>query len=300
MNKPLMQSELPLPVRRGKVRDVYDLGDRLLIVASDRISAYDVVMSDGIPDKGRILTALSLFWFEKFAGQIEHHLLTADVQQYPAELRPYAGQIAGRSMLVRKAEVLPIECVARGYLAGSGWKEYQQTQTVCGVKLPAGLRQCDRLPQPIFTPATKEQVGHDINISFEEVVQRIGRQVAETLRQRTLALYSQAAEYAAARGVIIADTKFEFGRLPDGRIILIDEVLTPDSSRFWPADQYQPGRDQPSFDKQFLRNYLDAQKWNRRPPPPPLPPEVVSGTRGRYIEAYERLTGRKWSSAAAR
>lgn len=291
MNTPLMQSDLPLPVHRGKVRDVYDLGDRLLIVATDRISAYDVVMPNGIPDKGRILTALSLFWFGKFTGSFENHLISADVNAYPPELQRHRDQLEGRSMLVNKARVVPIECVARGYLAGSGWKEYGQSQTVCGIKLPPGLRQCDKLPQPIFTPATKEQTGHDINISFDQMVQRVGRELSQTLRQRTLSLYQQAADYAASRGVIIADTKLEFGQLPDGRLILIDEVLTPDSSRFWPADQYQPGRDQPSFDKQFVRNYLETRPWNKQPPAPPLPAEVVEGTRRRYIEAYERLTG---------
>jgi len=291
MNTPLMHSDLPLPVHRGKVRDVYDLGDRLLIVATDRISAYDVVMPNGIPDKGRILTALSLFWFGKFADSFEHHLISADVSAYPPELQRHRRQLEGRSMLVKKARVVPIECVARGYLAGSGWKEYQASRSVCGIPLPPGLRQCDKLPEPIFTPATKEQTGHDLNISFDQMVQRVGRELSQTLRHRTLWLYQQAADYAASRGVIIADTKFEFGQLPDGRLILIDEVLTPDSSRFWPADQYQPGRDQPSFDKQFVRNYLETQPWNKQPPAPPLPAEVVEGTRRRYIEAYERLTG---------
>jgi phosphoribosylaminoimidazole-succinocarboxamide synthase len=208
-------------------------------------------------------------------------------------VREFAPQIAGRSMLVKKAQVVPIECVARGYLAGSGWKEYQQTQSVCGVRLPPGLRQCDKLPQPIFTPATKEESGHDINVSFEEAARRVGAETAAMLRDRTLSLYTQAADYAAQRGVIIADTKFEFGRLPDGRLILIDEILTPDSSRFWPADQYQPGRDQPSFDKQFVRNWLERQPWNKTPPAPSLPPDVVEGTRRRYLEAYERLTGKR-------
>jgi phosphoribosylaminoimidazole-succinocarboxamide synthase len=290
-----MQSTLPLPVRRGKVRDVYDLGDALLIVATDRISAYDCIMPNGIPDKGRLLTAISLFWFEKFGRQFENHLIATEVAEYPAKVQPYADQLRGRSMLVRKASVVPIECVARGYLAGSGWKEYQKSQTVCKIKLPPGLKQCDKLPQPIFTPATKEESGHDINIGFEEMVQRVGAPLSSTLRDRTLGLYSAAADYAASRGVIIADTKFEFGQLPDGRVIIIDEVLTPDSSRFWPADQYQSGHDQPSFDKQFVRNYLEAQPWDKTPPAPALPEEVVQGTRKRYVEAYEKLTGRKWS-----
>jgi phosphoribosylaminoimidazole-succinocarboxamide synthase len=290
----LFRSDLPFPVRRGKVRDVYDIGDALLIVAADRISAFDCVMPNPIPGKGKILTALSLFWFEMFAGQFEHHLIATDVARYPYAVRPYADQLRGRSMLVKKASVVPIECVARGYLAGSGWKEYQQTQTVCGIKLPPGLRQCDKLPAPMFTPATKEESGHDINVSHDEVARRVGEPLARELRDRTLSLYAQAADYAASRGVIIADTKFEFGTLPDGRLILIDEVLTPDSSRFWPADQYEPGRDQPSYDKQFVRNWLERQPWDKTAPAPALPPDVVAGTRARYAEAYERLTGRKW------
>jgi phosphoribosylaminoimidazole-succinocarboxamide synthase len=309
----LLTTTLPFPLRRGKVRDVYDLGDALLFIATDRISAYDVIMPNGIPGKGRILTALTLFWFEKFRSQFENHLITADVAEYPPAVREFRDQLEGRSMLVRKAQVIPIECVARGYLAGSGWKEYQQTQTVCGIRLPPGLRQCDKLPAPIFTPATKEESGHDINISFDEAVQRVGLGTADTLRERTLRLYTLAADYAASRGVIIADTKFEFGivsgpssvvsgqnqpttvhgqRTTDNpQIILIDEVLTPDSSRFWPVDQYQPGRDQPSFDKQFVRNYLETLSWDKTPPGPVLPPDVVEGTRRRYLEAYERLTG---------
>ena len=293
MSQALLQSDLPFPARRGKVRDVYDLGERLLIVATDRISAFDYVMPNGIPDKGRILTALSLFWFDKLAGRFENHLLESDVSHYPTELRRFEPQLRGRSMLVRKARVIPIECVARGYLAGSGWKEYRQTGTVCGVRLPPGLRQCDRLPEPIFTPATKEESGHDVNIDFAEAARRVGANVAESLRSRTLEIYRGAAAYAESRGVIIADTKFEFGQLHDGRLILVDEVLTPDSSRFWPADEYQPGRDQPSFDKQFVRNYLEGLDWDKTPPAPPLPPDVVEGTRQRYLEAYEKLTGRK-------
>src|SRR6266550_4128661 len=289
----LLQSDLPFPVRRGKVRDVYDLGNELLIVATDRISAFDCIMPNGIPDKGKILTALSLFWFDKFADRFENHLIATNVADYPKNVQAFRDQLAGRSMLVKKAKVIPIECVARGYLAGSGWKDYQKTQTVCGIRLPAGLRQCDKLPQAIFTPATKEETGHDINISYEEMVNRVGRDISATLSDRTLSLSGQAADYAATRGVIIADTKFEFGQLPDGRLILIDEVLTPDSSRFWPADEYSPGRDQPSFDKQFVRNYLEAQPWDKTPPAPALPAEVVEGTRQRYLEAYEKLTGRR-------
>jgi phosphoribosylaminoimidazole-succinocarboxamide synthase len=292
MSTALLQSHLPFPLRRGKVRDVYDLGDSLLIVATDRISAFDVIMPNGIRDKGRILTALSLFWFQKFAGQFENHLIATDVSKYPAKVQPFAEQLQGRSMLVKKANVVPIECVARGYLAGSGWKEYRQSQTVCGIALPPGLKQCAKLPTPIFTPATKEESGHDLNINYEQTVARIGEETARELRDRTLSLYAQAADYAAARGVIIADTKFEFGRLEDGRLILIDEVLTPDSSRFWPADDYEPGHDQPSFDKQFVRNWLEAQPWDKTPPAPALPMEIIEGTRQRYLDAYTKLVGR--------
>ena len=290
----MLKSELPFPVRRGKVRDVYDLGEMLLIVATDRISAFDVVMPNGIPDKGKILTALSLFWFGKFKESFENHLIATEVHDYPADVRPFAAQLQGRSMLVRKATVIPIECVARGYLAGSGWKEYQQSKTVCGIELPDGLKQCDKLPRPIFTPATKEDHGHDINIDFEDAAARIGADLAAELRERTLSLYSRAAEYAAGRGILIADTKFEFGRLPNGKLILIDEVLTPDSSRFWPAERYTPGKDQPSFDKQFVRNWLEQQPWDKTPPAPQLPLEVVQGTRRRYLEAFEKLTGLRW------
>ncbi|HSZ55705.1 MAG TPA: phosphoribosylaminoimidazolesuccinocarboxamide synthase [Tepidisphaeraceae bacterium] len=295
MSAALLKTDLPLSVRRGKVRDVYDLGEALLIVATDRISAFDCIMPNGIPDKGKILTALSLFWFGRLSAlDIPNHLIETDVERFPQALQPYRGQLAGRSMLVKKASVLPIECVARGYLAGSGWKEYQKTGSVCGIKLPPGLRQCDKLPEPIFTPATKEESGHDINIGFEQTAERVGRSVAERLREMTLRIYAWAADYAASRGVIIADTKFEFGTLPNGQIILIDEVLTPDSSRFWPASQYEPGHDQPSFDKQFVRNWLEAQPWDKTPPAPALPEEVVQGTRQRYIEAYELLTGKRW------
>jgi len=306
MSEAMLQSDLPFPVRRGKVRDVYDLGETLLIVATDRISAFDCIMPNGIPDKGKILTALSLFWFEKFP-QIPNHLIATEVADYPSSLKPFAQQIAGRSMLVKKAKVVPIECVARGYLAGSGWKEYQQSQRVCGVMLPAGLKQSDKLPEPIFTPATKEESGHDINISFAETVKRIGAPLAQELSERTLWLYQNAADYAATRGVIIADTKFEFGLAPaspaaSGRstvgaaaveIVLIDEVLTPDSSRFWPKDQYRPGHGVPSFDKQFVRDYLEEIHWNKQPPVPALPEAVVERTREKYIEAFRRLSDRE-------
>jgi len=284
-----------LPVRRGKVRDVYDLGDRLLIVATDRISAYDVIMPTPIPDKGRLLTGLSLWWFEFLADITPNHLITADVAKMPPPAKAHAGVLAGRSMLCRKARVFPVECVVRGYLAGSGWKEYQASGTVCGVKLPRGLMQCSPLPEPIFTPATKAETGHDENISFEKSCEIIGNEAATTLRDRSIAIYKKAAEYARTRGIIIADTKFEWGAV-DGRIILVDEVLTPDSSRFWPADGYEPGHDQPSFDKQFLRNYLDTLKdWHRTPPGPVLPADIVANTRAKYVEAYERLTGKKFA-----
>ena len=284
-----------LPVRRGKVRDVYDLGDRLLIVATDRISAYDVIMPTPIPDKGRLLTGLSLWWFDFLADITPNHLITADVAKMPAAVKAHADILRGRSMLCRKAKVFPVECVVRGYLAGSGWKEYQARGTVCGVKLPAGLKQCSPLPEPIFTPSTKAEAGHDENISFEQSCDAIGREAATTLRDRSIAVYKKAAEYARTRGIIIADTKFEWGSA-DGRIILVDEVLTPDSSRFWPADGYEPGHDQPSFDKQFLRNWLDTLKdWNRTPPGPVLPADIVAGTRAKYVEAYEQMTGKKFT-----
>ncbi len=291
----LHRTDLPgIPVRRGKVRDVYDLGDRLLIVATDRLSAFDCVLPDPIPGKGRVLTALSRFWFEQFATRHPHHLLEVIDRRVPPGLEAAAPQLSGRAMLCRKARVVPIECVARGYLAGSGWKEYQATRTVCGVRLPDGLRQCSRLPTPIFTPATKAETGHDENVSFEEAARLVGEETMQELRDRTLALYSDGAEYARSRGIILADTKFEFGWTDDG-LILIDEVLTPDSSRFWPADCYAEGRDQESFDKQFVRNYLqtlcDAGRWDKTDPAPSLPPDVIHATSRRYLEAYERLTG---------
>jgi phosphoribosylaminoimidazole-succinocarboxamide synthase len=291
MEPGLLETNLPFPLRRGKVRDVYDLGDQLLIVATDRISAFDCVMPNGIPDKGKILTAMAAFWFARF-DKFENHLIAIHTAKFPQNLAQFAKQIVGRSMLVKKTEVIPIECVARGYLTGSGWKEYLESQTVCGIQLPKNLRQCDPLPETIFTPATKAESGHDINIPFDEVVNQLGKETAEMLRQRTLLIYSSAAEYAREKGIIIADTKLEFGKLPDGRIILIDEILTPDSSRFWPADAYEAGHDQPSFDKQYVRNWLEAQTWNKKPPAPKLPVEVVNGTRERYLEAYSRLTGK--------
>jgi len=293
----MLQSNLPFPVRRGKVRDVYDLGEQLLIVASDRISAFDCVMPNGIPDKGKILTSLALYWFRKYECEFEHHVISANVREYPPALREFREQIEGRSMLVKKVSVVPIECVARGYLAGSGWKDYIATGQVCGIELPPGLRQCEKLPAAIFTPATKEQTGHDQNIDYDRMIRIIGAGRGDVLRERTLRLYSEAADYAASRGVIIADTKFEFGQLPDGKLILIDEIITPDSSRFWPADKYEPGRDQESFDKQFVRNWLERQPWNKTAPAPRLPDDVVAGTRARYMAAYERLTGESWPNS---
>ncbi len=283
--------DLPL-ISRGKVRDIYDLGDSLLMVASDRISAFDVVMAEPVPDKGRVLTALSLFWFDFLGDVVEHHLLTADVDQFPAECRPYRDQLAGRSMIVKKAEPLPVECIVRGYLSGSGWKDYLATGEVCGYKLPVGLQESARLDEPLFTPSTKAELGqHDLNISPEEAARLVGSDVAREAKRIALELYSRARDYAADRGIIIADTKFELGLL-DGRLILIDEVLTPDSSRFWPADKYQVGQGQPSFDKQYLRDYLETLDWGKAPPPPPLPGEVIQNTRAKYLEALERLTDR--------
>jgi phosphoribosylaminoimidazole-succinocarboxamide synthase len=271
---------------------VYDLGDMMLIVATDRISAFDVVMPNPIPGKGKVLTAISLFWFEKFGGHVRNHLIASQVKSYPEKLRPYADQLEGRSMLVWKANVVQIECICRGYLAGSGWKEYREQQTVCGIKLPPGLKESSELPSPIFTPATKAETGHDENISFEQAAQIVGADIAEQARSASLKIYRFAREYALKRGIIIADTKFEFGLL-DGKLILIDEVLTPDSSRFWPADQYQPGKAQPSYDKQFVRDYLETLDWDKTPPAPALPAEVVARTEAKYLEAYERLTGSK-------
>jgi phosphoribosylaminoimidazole-succinocarboxamide synthase len=278
---------------RGKVRDTYDLGERLLMVATDRISAFDVVLPNGIPDKGRILTQLSAFWFERTGGIVPNHFIRL-IDSTEAEDVPFAipPELVGRSMLIRKAKRLDVECVARGYLAGSGWVEYRDTGKVCGIPLPGGLRESDELPEPIFTPATKAQSGHDINISFEEVVDLVGERTASVVRARTLAVYGSARDYARQRGIIIADTKLEWGWLDD-ELIVIDEMLTPDASRFWPADGYQPGGPQPSFDKQFVRDWLIATGWNREPPPPVLPDDVVEGTADKYREAFRRLTGRE-------
>jgi len=279
---------------RGKVRDIYDLGDKLLIVATDRISAFDVVMANGIPYKGIVLTQISRFWFDFLGGEVEHHLISDQVDSFPKPFSKYGEQLAGRSMLVKKVEVLPIECVVRGYLTGSGWKEYEQSRTVCGQKLPAGLKQCEALPELIFTPATKAEQGmHDENISFEKSAEIIGRERAEYVREKSLGIFEKASEYARSKGIILADTKFEWG-VSEGRIILIDEVLTPDSSRFWPADKYKAGRDQESFDKQFVRNYLESINFNKSGSGVELPQDIVTKTSAKYIEGYERLTGKKF------
>jgi len=277
----------------GKVRDVYQVGsDHLLFVATDRISAFDYVLATGIPHKGRVLTQISRFWFEFLKELVPNHVVTADVASYPAEVQKYADQLRGRSMLVRRAEMFPVECVVRGYLSGSGWKEYKTTGSVCGIQLPAGLRESDQLPEPIFTPATKATTGHDENISFEQMTKLVDPQDARQLRELSLEIYTRAAAYARQKGIIIADTKFEFGRTPAG-ITIADEVLTPDSSRFWPADKYSPGMSQQSYDKQYVRDYLEEIRWNKQPPAPALPAEVAHRTSDKYVEAYRRLTGRE-------
>lgn len=294
LNRILLQTEFPdlTLYARGKVRDLYSVDGQLLFVATDRISAFDYVLATGIPEKGRVLTQLSLFWFEFLKDIVRNHLVSAKVDEYPQPLKKYSDQLRGRSMLVHKAQMIDIECVARGYLSGSGWKEYQQTGAVCGIKLPAGLKESEKLPEPIFTPASKALTGHDENISFDEMARRTGRELAEQLRDLTLKIYATAADYAAGRGIMIADTKFEFGRTAEG-IVLADEVLTPDSSRFWPADKYQPGRTQESYDKQFVRDYLEAIKWNKQPPAPPLPDDIALKTSEKYIQAYRTLAGRE-------
>jgi phosphoribosylaminoimidazole-succinocarboxamide synthase len=291
--------------RRGKVRDVYEVGDDLLIVTTDRISAFDYVLGSGIPDKGKVLTQLSAFWFERMGDLVTHHLLATDVKAFPDALRPHASILHGRAMLVRRTDPIPVECVARGYLSGSGWKEYQQTGAVCGVTLPPGLRESDRLPEPIFTPATKAASGHDINISEQEAGTIVGKDLIARLKALTLEIYRRGAAHAESKGIIVADTKFEFGLVPrragapaanaigDHEIILIDEVLTPDSSRFWPRAEYEPGHGQPSFDKQFVRDYLEEIRWNKQPPVPSLPDEVVRRTREKYVDAYRLLAGRE-------
>jgi phosphoribosylaminoimidazole-succinocarboxamide synthase len=288
----LLHTDLPgLPLHAsGKVRDLYHVGEHLLFVATDRISAFDYVLASGIPHKGKVLTQLSLFWFGFLKDIVPNHVVTADVDQYPEVLRPFREELRGRSMLVASAAMVPIECVVRGYLAGSGWKDYQAKSAVCGVSLPPGLRESDPLPEPIFTPASKNTSGHDENISFAEMVKRVGPELSEQLRDLSLRIYRKAAEYAAGKGILIADTKFEFGRGAAG-LMLADEVLTPDSSRFWPAEKYRPGRAQESFDKQYVRDYLESIRWNKQPPAPALPPEVARKTSDKYLEAYRRLAG---------
>jgi len=291
-NQTVLQLDLPgvHKVKSGKVREIFDLGDRLLFVATDRISAFDCIMPNGIPRKGEVLTQISYFWFARTESFQPNHLISRAHDPLPPNLEPFANQLAQRSMIVQKAQPLAIECVVRGYLAGSGWKEYRERQTVCGIKLPPGLKESSELPEPIFTPATKAESGHDENISFEQAARIVGAEVAEQVRAASLRIYHAARDYARQRGIIIADTKFEFGQL-DGKLILIDEVLTPDSSRFWPADQYQPGKGQPSFDKQFVRDYLETLAWDKTPPAPTLPEDVVARTQAKYLEAYQKLTG---------
>ena len=294
LNNVLLQTDFPeLTLHaRGKVRDLYSLNGQLLLVATDRISAFDYVLATGIPEKGRVLTQLSLFWFDFLRDTVKNHLVTADVNAYPATLKNYSNQLRGRSMLVKKAQMIDVECVVRGYLSGSGWKDYQKTGAVCGIKLSAGLHDSDKLPEPIFTPASKAVSGHDENISFEEMCKRTGKELAEQLRDLSIGIYQKAADYAAGRGIIIADTKFEFGHTGEG-LVLADEVLTPDSSRFWPADKYQPGRAQESYDKQFVRDYLESIRWNKQPPAPALPDEVARKTSEKYMQAYKVLAGRE-------
>ena len=292
----VLETNLPLPVlTRGKVRDVYTAGDSLLFVATDRISAFDCVLPSGIPDKGRVLTQMSLFWFEFLRNVVPIHLITADFSEYPAQFTPYRELLAGRSMLVKRARMIPVECVARGYLAGSGWKEYQASGTVCGIPLPSGLRDGDRLPEPLFTPAAKAHSGHDENVSFAWVSEQIGANLAARLRDLTLSIYRRAAGHAIEHGILLADTKFEFGFV-DGELTLADEVLTPDSSRWWPQATWKPGGPQPSYDKQFVRDYLDTLSWNKQPPAPALSGAVVSKTSAKYRQAFELLTGRSIDS----
>jgi len=294
----VLRTEIPnVPVKHGKVRDIYDLGDKLLIAASDRLSAFDVIMKTGIPCKGQVLTDISRFWLTFLSGVVENHLISSTVADFPPPFCNYPQQLAGRSMLVKKTKVLPVECIVRGYITGSGWKEYQNLGTVCGIKLPAGLKQCQQLPEPIFTPSTKAELGaHDENISFDECVKLIGTQKAQYIRDKSVEIFKKAGAYAASKGILLADTKFEWGEI-DGRIILIDEVLTPDSSRFWPADKYQTGRDQESYDKQFVRNYLEDIKFDKSGPGVELPDEIVKKTCDKYIEAYEKLTGKTFEPA---
>ena len=294
MTKPVLTTDFPglKLAARGKVRDIYDLGDALLIVTTDRISAFDVIMNEAIPNKGYVLTQISAFWFREMEGIIKNHIISTDVADFPAQCQPYAETLAGRSMLVKKAQPLAAECIVRGYLSGSGWKDYQQTGAICGIKLPAGLKESDRLPEPIFTPSTKAELGtHDENISFEEMAGLCGAEIAGQVRDVTLAIYNRAHEIAGAKGIIIADTKFEYG-IYQGELIIIDECMTPDSSRFWPKEGYRPGGPQPSFDKQFLRDYLETLDWGKTAPAPPLPAEIVAKTAEKYMEALVKLTGK--------
>lgn len=293
----LLETKLPLPLRaKGKVRDIYDLGDALLFIATDRISAFDCILGSGIPCKGRVLTQMSLFWFDFLKDMVKSHLRTAAISEYPKKLAKHRKMLDGRSMLVNKAEMVKVECVARGYLAGSGWKEYTKKGTVCAIPLPVGLQDGDRLPEPIFTPSTKAKTGHDVNVPFQYVANLLGVDLAGQLRDHTLGIYERAARYALERGIILADTKFEFGFV-EGELVLADEVLTPDSSRYWPAETYRPGGAQLSFDKQYVRDYLETLAWNKRPPAPTLPAEVVGKTSAKYQEAYARLTGRTLGEA---
>ena len=293
MNQVLLDINLPgiKLFKKGKVRNVFDLGDSLLLVASDRISAFDSVMPNGIPDKGAILTQISLFFFYFTKNIIMNHIIESDVEKFPKELQPFKEKLTKRSIIGKKAKLIPVECVVRGYLSGSGWKEYQKSQSICGIKLPAGLKESAELPEPIFTPTTKAEQGHDLNITFDQVVDLVGAATAKTIKEKTVAVYQACADYADKKGIIIADTKFEFGFVDD-EIILIDEILTPDSSRFWPKDQYKVSQSQPSYDKQFVRDYLESIKWNKEPPAPTLPPDVVEKTREKYLEAFKRLTGK--------
>ena len=292
---PLLETSFPgiSPIRKGKVRDLYDAGEHLLIVATDRISAFDYVLGSGIPDKGKVLNQLSAFWFDLTRDLVPNHVHSVDVRHFPAPFQPFADTLRGRSMLVRRTDVVPIECVVRGYLVGSGWKEYQKTGSVCGIRLPAGLREADKLPEPIFTPSTKAESGHDENISEEEAGRQVGVELIGRLRDYALEVYKRGAAHAESRGIIVADTKFEFGLAGEGQrdVVLIDEVLTPDSSRFWPMDGYKPGGSQPSFDKQYVRDYLEQNRWNKQPPVPSLPEDVIARTREKYVEALRRLTG---------
>ena len=300
-SQPLLDTQLDglSLVRRGKVRDVYAAGDALILVATDRISAFDYVLGSGIPDKGRVLNQLSAFWFARTGHIVPNHLISTDVADYPAEARTFARQLEGRSMLCRATAPLPVECVARGYISGSGWKDYRATGEICGIPLPMGLRESDRLPQPIFTPATKAESGHDENISEAAAAAVVGADLLARLKRLTMELYAHGVAHAESRGIILADTKFEFGLTADGELLLIDEMMTPDSSRYWPKDTYHPGGPQPSFDKQYVRDYLESIKWNKQPPVPSLPPDVVANTREKYLDAYRRLTGRELEVAVA-